>query len=268
MTYIDASTLWKSLGKDAYTKVRAEAVGTLDGSTTTWALDQDSLVNSTFTLYTDGSSVSTGSYSINLDDGTVTGFAGTSGNALTADYDYSDIEDSYIQDLLTSTDDYIEEKTGRVYSLQTGNIEYLNVDPEEKTFFVQKYPVTALTTVEVNTSSSLTDTPSWSTSVSGIGNDYISNTDDLLIGRIRFIDNYPEKGNDRIKVTYNAGFATTPGRVKELAILVSTQQLMNSSIYKSIFKGKDNFTPVKLDAISKRIDDLINMLTKNQISLS
>ena len=45
MTYVSSLELWKSLGKDAYTKVRSETVGTSsDGTTSTWSLDHENIM--------------------------------------------------------------------------------------------------------------------------------------------------------------------------------------------------------------------------------
>ena len=100
-----------------------------------------------------------------------------------------------------------------------------------------------------------------------MGNDYLANPEDLEIGRIRFIDNFPIKGYDQIRVTYDYGYTTTPPLVKELSILLTLRNMANSTVYKSIFKGYDNFTPVKLTEIENRIEELKRILKKQSVTL-
>jgi hypothetical protein len=166
--------------------------------------------------------------------------------------------------MISSSDSLIESETGRVFSLTTSNTEYLSVDESQDVFFLKNYPVTTISSLSVNTASQ-TDAPSWSASTSGLGEDYIANSDDLLIGRIRFIDNLPQAGQDVLKVVYNYGYSATPPLVKELSILVTLRQMINSSVYKSIFKGYDNFTPVRLNEINERIEELKRILKKQSI---
>jgi len=263
--YCSSSEIWKNLGKDAYTKIRSEIVGTGSGAST-WELDHDNLITSSLTLYTDSTIVNTGSYSIDLDDGTITGLTASTGSVLTADYDYADLPDSIITQMINSSDSMIEEETGRSFENNTGSIEYLNVEEKQKTFFLKNYPVIILTSVERNINEQTAD-PNWETLTSGLGNDYIANTEDLNLGRIRFIDNFPYMGKDNLKITYDYGYASTPSLVKELSILLTTRQLANSSVYKSIIKGYDNFTPVRLDEINVRIEELKRILKKQSIEL-
>jgi len=257
--------VWQYLGKDSFTKVRAEAVGTGDGTTSTWELDHDNVIAGTLTLYTDGTAVGTASYSVDLDDGVIT-LTASSGSAITADYDYADIEDSVVGSFLTQSSKLVERLTERTFS--TGSTtEYLDVEKGQSVFFVSNYPVTTLSSVQANTASSIGDAPAWSTSTEGIGNDYIANSDDLRIGRFEYIDNFPIPGKDRLKVTYSYGYTSSDdlSLVKELEILLATRAMINSAVYKAIFKGQDNFTPVRLEEINRRIEELKNVLKKVNI---
>lgn len=266
MAYSTTFDVWKGLGKNAFTKVTAEAVGTGNGTTSTWDLDYDNVIDTTYTVYTAGTTVPTASYTIDLDAGKITGLTASDGDAVTADYNYADIEDSKVVDFISSSDKFIEEKTGRIFSLTTGAEEYLDVDEKQKIFFTRYYPIVTLSSVEQNTASSITDTPSWSTSTEGLGNDYVSNSRDLEIGRFQFIDHAPLAGKDRLRVTYSHGYSSTPALVEELSILLATRSMVNSAVYKAIFKGQDGFTPVRLDEIENRIQELINILKKQNIS--
>jgi len=262
MTFISPLELWKSLGKDAFTKVRAEIVGTGNGTVSSWSLDHDNIVSGSDTLYTDGTQV-TSSYLIDLDDGEITGLTASSGSVITADYHYADIPDSQIQDILTRAETELTESTGRTFGT-TSTTEYISVENStEDEYFLANWPVITISSLEINTSSSVTNTPSWKTLTQGLGNDFITNTEDLKIGRFRFIDNFPNKGKDRIKVTYTHG-SDTHALADELELLLATRQMINSTIYQSIFKGRD-FSPVKLEDIENRIKELTRTLKKINI---
>lgn len=259
--------LWEHLGKDAFTKVRSEIVGTGNATTSAWELDHDNVITSSQTLYTGGTAVGTGSYSIDLDDGKITGLTASAAEVLTADYDYADIPDSTTQKIIGYAEKELDERTGRSFSKNTGEIEYVSVDDGQDVFFLSNYPVITFSSVEVNTAT-ITDAPSWTTSTEGLGNDYLGNAEDREIGRIRYIDNKPGKGEDRIKVTYDWGFEAVPVLAEELAILLAERKMYSSAIYKAIFKGQDNYTPVRLEEIEQRIQELIAIFRKQNIEIA
>ncbi|MBE3092802.1 MAG: hypothetical protein IMZ51_03990 [Chloroflexi bacterium] len=268
MTYSSTTEIWKNLGKDAYTKVRGEIVGTSSTTASTnYELEHDNTITSSVILYTNSSILTSSAYSLNLDDGNIIGLTGaTSGSVLTADYDYGDIPDSVVSKMISSSDAMIDLETGRSFGSNTGNVEYISVEESQNVFFLKNYPVITLSSVEVNTVSP-TDPPNWTTSTIGLGNDYLANSEDLSLGRIRFINNFPYIGVDTLKVTYDYGYSTTPSLANELSILLTIRQMTNSSLYKSIFKGYDNFTPVRLAEIENRIEELKRILKKQSISL-
>ncbi len=265
-TYINPLDVWKQLGTDAFTKVTGAALGTSDGgTTTTFQFSHDKLVSGSTKIYTSGVLTSEGT--IDLDKGEVTGLTGGSGNAITADYWYADIEDSKIQGLINSAEGQMETTTGRTFGT-TSTTEYIDVNSGEKEYFTQNYPVITFSAMQINTASILTDTPAYSTSTQGLGNDFISNDNDLKAGRFQFISNIPYSGRDRIKVTYTYGYTTTEGgyyMAQELATLITLRTMVNSAIYKAIFKGQDNFSPVRLDEIDNRIKELTSLLKSQNI---
>jgi len=271
MAYATTHEVWKHLGDDAYTKVRDETLGTGNGTTTVFDFDEDNLISGSVTIYTDGSIVTSSEYTLNLDDGKVTfSSAPTSGIVVTADYDYSDVPDSWVSSVLDQADDELESLTGRYFG-HTSGTEYISVEEGDLKggdviFWLKNYPVTHINYVSCNTASSVTDTPQWSASTGGLGNDYLTNSDDLSLGRIRWIDNFPLAGQDRIKINYSYGYATTPPLVKELSILLAIRKLINSAVYKSIIKGRDGFTPVRLDEIDNRINSLLRIYRKQNIN--
>ena len=261
--FITPLELWKSLGKEAFTKVRAEIVGTGNGVNTSFSLDHDNVVSGSDTLYSDGTAI-TSSYTIDLDDGEITSLTASSSSVLTADYHYADIPDSHVQNILSRAEAELTESTGRDFQTASTS-EYINVeDSTADEYFLNNYPITTISSLQVNTASSVTDTPSWQTLTQGLGNDFITNTEDLEVGRFRLIDNFPYKGKDRIKVTYTHG-SSTHVLADELELLLATRQMINSTIYQSIFKGRDAFSPVRLEEIEARIKGLTRSLKKINI---
>ncbi len=264
--YISSSTLWNYLGKAAFTKIRSEIVGTGNATISAWPLDHDNVITGSETIYTDGTALTSG-YSIDLDDGDITALTAGNDVVVTADYNYGDLPDSIIQDIIDSSEEEVDNLTGRKFVQTTGEVEYLNVDDGQDVFFLRYYPIITLSAVSTNTAGAITDTPSWKSLTAGIGNDYIANSGDYEVGRIRFIDNKPLNGLDRLKVTYNHGYVAVPELIKELTTLLAQRRMVNSAIYKAIFKGQDNFTPVRLAEIETRIRELINLFKKNNIEL-
>jgi len=263
MTYITALELWKSLGKDSYTKVKAEVVGTGNGTNTTFSLDHENVITDSSTIYTDSTADTT--HTLNLDDGELTTLTASSGSVITADYSYAEIPDSHVQEILKRADEDLTDSTGRVFAT-TSTTEYIDVeDSTQDEYFLTHWPVITISSLQVNSSSSIADAPSWKTLTQGLGNDFIANADDLKIGRLRWIDNFPDKGKDRIKITYIHGYASTPERVKELATLLSQRQMIHSTIYQTIFKGRDDSSPVNLDVVDKRIEALIRKIKRIDI---
>jgi len=255
-TTISALELWRSLGKNSYHKVRAEAVGTGDGVTTTFSLDHDNVITDSTIIYTDST---VADVTIDLDDGVISSLTASTNSIITADYDYSDIPDTHIQEILNHVDEFLTSSTGRVFATTT-TTEYLDVESAtQDEYFLKHWPISTISSLQMNTEP-VTNTPDWESRTQGLGNDFIANDEDLRYGRFRIIDNFPDKGKDRIKVTYVHGYATTPYRVKELATLLAQKELVNSTIYQTIIQGRDNTSPINLDVVDKRIETLTNEL--------
>lgn len=263
MTYCSSLSVWNTLGKNAYSKVRSEIVGTGTAATASYSLAHDNLVTNSLTLYS-GSTAITSSFTQNLDDGIVT-LSVPTGSILTADYKYTDIPDSQIQAMISSSDLLIETETGRTFNQTTGSVEYLSRDEEQSEFFLRNYPVITLSSVEVNLNENAA-TENWETKVAGLGGEYLANDRDLEVGRFRFIDNFPNIQEDVIKVTYDYGYSSVPADIQELSTLLTIRQIAQSSVYKSIVTGQDNFTPVRLNEIENRIQELIRLRKKSNYS--
>jgi len=258
--YNSSAEIWKTLGSDTYTKVRSEAVGTLSGSSTL-SLEKENIISGSESIYNNGTKLTSG-FTINYDDGQVSFTSGT--GSITADYNYADMPDSQIQSLLNQADEELEMLTGRNFDVTTTS-EYVDVEDSQKIFWTRQYPVIGITS-SCNTSSEVTDTPSWSASTEGLGNDYLMDTNDKLIGQLEYIDNGPYRGKKRLKLDYSYGYTTIPDIVKELNALLTIRKMTNSTIYKAIFKGRDDFSPARLAEIEARIAQLTGMLRKQNIS--
>ena len=173
---------------------------------------------------------------------------------------------SVISRMIAQSDAYIDSSTKRKFGLNTGEIEYLDVEPKQKVFFVKNYPIITCSEVAENISSQA-DTPDWKVRTEGLGNDYICNAYDRSIGRIRFIDNYPQQGIDRLRVTYNWGYNTTPEIIEELSTLMTIRRLVDSNLYRTIVKGKDAFSPIRLEQVDTRINDLLAQVNKSEFDI-
>jgi hypothetical protein len=252
--YTTTKEVWRNLGVDAYTKVRDEAVG--NSGSASYSLDYQNVISGSETITPTGSG-----YSINYDDGTISYTASTTQSVI-ASYDYGDIPDSEMQLLVNEAESELDMLTGRTFTLATGT-EYIDVN-NQTTFFTKNYPVIGIT-VSANING-ITDSPSWSTSTEGIGNDYLMDDNDKLIGKFEYIDNPPLNGQKMLKVVYSYGYATIPNTVRELANLLTLRKMINSSVYKAIIKGRDNFTPVRLQEIENRINQIAAGLRKQNIS--
>lgn len=265
MTYISSLELWRSLGKDSFTKVRSETVGTGDGTNSSFSLDHENIVTGSETIYTSSIALTSSEYALDLEDGELTSLTASSDSVVTADYYYADIPDSQVQEILNRADEYLTNSTGRIFTT-TSSTEYIDVeDSTQDEYFLLHYPVSTITSMQVN-ASSVTDAPDWQTLTQGLGNDFIANAEDLKSGRFRWINNFPLKGKDRLKITYTHGYTTTPNMVKELATLLAQRQMIHSAIYQTIFKGRDNSSPVRLDEIEKRIEELTRKLKRIDIA--
>ena len=255
--YSTSKQVLEYLGKDAYYVVRDEVLGTGNNTTSTWTTSQVNLVSTSITLYTNSTEY-TGSYTIDLDSGKIQ-YTVSNGVTLSADYNYSDIPDSMMQNVIASADSLIEEKTGRKFTQETANTEYISTNKNQKTIFLKNYPILTLS------SFALRDDETFTSLSEGYTEDYIATDEDLSIGRIRLVESI-EEGEDRFRAIYDYGYATTPTLINELSKLISIRQLANSTVYKSIFKGNDNFTPIRLEEIEARIEELFRLHTKQEIS--
>ena len=263
MSLINPQQLWNELGKDAFDKIRSEIVATGNGVISSWSLDKDNVITGSDTLYTGGTVVPTASYTLDLNDGEITGLTVPSGSELTADYNRADMDNTTIQSILDKIDADIVNVTGRIFVKTTGTIEYITVERGDTDFFLKYFPAITLSEVAIN-QAAVTDAPDWLVLTEGLGNDYLANSQNLEDGEIRIIDNKPMAGDDKIRVTYDHGYETAdiPELVKELAVLKAQWRMSKSSIYKAIFKGFDNFTPVKLDELKADIRRITDELAK------
>lgn len=254
--------LWKNLGEDAYTKVIGEIAGTGTGVATSFSLDNDNLVSGSATVYSGGSVVPGVGYTLDLDNGIINfTSAPGSGSEVTCDYFHTGVPDSIIQTILERADDELEKKTGRSYDLQTSS-EYLDVEQDQKVFFLSNIPVISMVSLSANTADSVIDTPSWSASTEGLGNDYLL---DKAEGKIEYIDNAPDKGRNRLYATYIHGYSSSdiPGIATDLHRLFANRILAHNTVYQAYVRGRENFAPTQVTELNSRIMELQKLLTKN-----
>ncbi len=264
MAYTTPKKVWEYL--NGYEEVRDENLGVGNSSTTVFDLEHNNVISGSETIYSAGTVLTSG-VSLDYDEGKVTfSSAPSSGVQLKIDYDYADLPNSVIERMISQSDEYIEKITKRNFGHNTGETEYLDVEPKQKTFFLRNFPIITISSVAENTAS-ITDNPSWVTRSEGLGNDYICNDYDKTIGRIRFIDNFPEEKINGLKVVYDYGYTTTPAIIEELSTLLTIRRLVDSNLYRTIVKGKDAFSPVRLEQVDERINSLINQVKKTEFQL-
>lgn len=257
MSYTTTKKVWEYLGKDAYTQVRGEVLGTGNGTASSWTASQLNLVSTSTSLYTNSAEY-TGSYGLDLDKGIIT-YTASNGVVLSADYNYADVPDSQISDLITQSDEELELRTGRKFTQVTGNVEYISLNPNQCECFLKNYPVLTLSYLETRKEAL------FEVLTEGYTEDYTTTAEDLSLGRIRFnVD--MGYGKDMLRATYDYGYAVTPTMIEELSKLLTIRQMANSTVYKSIFKGYDNFTPVRLEEIENRIEELFALFTRQEIN--
>ena len=116
-TYSSSKKVMEFMG--LYSSVVAEAVGTGDGTTTVFYLDSVYPVNGTLTVYVSGTAkTETTHYTVDYDAGKITFTAGnipTAGQAITADYRYTDIPDSVVARVINQKEDEIDRRIGRTF---------------------------------------------------------------------------------------------------------------------------------------------------------
>jgi len=257
--YITSLELWKSLGSDAFTKVRSETTTTTSDNTI-FDFAQQNLISGSETIYVGGAAVSTG-FTMNYDDGKID-FASAPAAVPTGDYLYTGIEDSAVQKTLLSSDEELEKVVGQSFSLATTS-ETIDVEQLQTVFFLERAPVNAIVSLSSNTSSTVTDSPSYLTLTQGLGNDYLF---DAPSGRVEIIDNFPVYGQQRLKVSYSHGytFANMPDLVKELNRLIAVRMMVQNNNFKAILKGRDNFNQASLEQINTRISTIAALLRVNK----
>lgn len=257
--YINPQDIWDYLGKDAFTKVRSETVGTGNDTLTAFSVPNDNLISTSVTTYTDSTAVSSG-VTIDYDDGEVTfDSAPTSGVVVSIDYNYADMQDSAVKSLIDQAEEELETMTGRTFESSSAT-EYLDVRFRQDEFFLKNYPVLGITSIARNTAGTEADTPAWETLSQGLGSDYLVESSS---GQVSFIDNKPYDGKRRIEAVYDYGFSTPPDLAKELDILLCVKRMVNSAVYKSISEGNNSLSGIDIERVDSRIKE-INLLLRKQ----
>lgn len=262
--YITNIDVWSAFGEDAFTKTRSEVLGTGDASVTVFQGANDNWISGSEAIYSNGAEISSG-FTVNYDDGYISFSSAPSATVtLSADYDYGTLTNTYITNLVSRAEAELEIKTGRKFNLVTTS-EYIDIEPENnKTFFLTHYPIVSLSSISTNEAVSVVESPSWELRTEGLGGDFLIDTKSD-IAKIEFIDNFPKIGPQRVKASYVYGYSTIPDLVKDLNVLLVQKKMLNSGKHKAIVKG-DNFSEADLMSLDKRINELIMMLRKVNIS--
>jgi hypothetical protein len=259
--YITSQDLWNSFGESAFTKVRAETIGTGSGALTTFSFEHDNLISSSVTIYTGSTAISSSLYTINYDDGTVTLTA--SATPYTANYDYAGLKDSYIQDVINRAEEQLEAKTGRNFDITTTS-EYIDIEQDQTVYFLKNYPVVNIVGLSSNANANA-DAASWVNLVEGYGQDYLLQQDEEM-NKFTILDNFPSEGAMNLKADYVYGYSTIPDSVKDLAVLYAQRKMVNSGIYKAVVQG-DQFNEAQLQSMDNQIQELVGLLKKQNIDI-
>ncbi len=263
-TYINTKDVFEFLND--YTEVRGEVVGTGNNSTTIFTLDQKKLISGSETIYTDSSALTSG-ITTDYDEGEITfDSAPDSGSVVTMDYDYTSIPNSVVNTMITEEEAKAEEILKRNFETNSDVTEYHNVERKQKTFFTKYSPI--VTASIARNKNHETSTPNWETLSSGLGNDYLMTEEDKKIGKIRFIDNNPSAGKDRLKIVYNYGPSTNMlNLAKEYIKLKTVRKVFDSTILKAYTAGNEGFSPARVEQIDDRLLELSKVLRRNEITL-
>lgn len=272
MAYSTPKDVWDWLNDG--TEVKNEVVTTSgDGSRTNYDLTNSSIISGSETVLfgadyvTDSSVLTSSQYSLSYPRGhlilTAAGATTVSGSQVMIDYEYSSIDDNKVIQLISGADREVERRTGRVWSSQSTS-EFITVTDENNwEYFTRHYPHIAVDSVAENTAG-ITDTPVWVTRSAGGGNDYLTTDRDKSLGRIRYIDNLPAEGIDKLRINYQYGYATVPQEIKRLSVLFTVKELiMNPVFAKQLLAGRDTFTGLDPVFIDAEINKVIGQLRKH-----
>lgn len=262
--YNTSLEIWKELGKDAFTKsIGVTASESAEGTRTIFSFTNDNWISGSVSIYTDGTQVTSSAYTLNLDDGKVTfTSAPNSGSAVTADYYYSGLPDSAVQNIISKADAELENNLGQSFTLTTTS-EYIDVEDSQTSFTLENRPVNSIVSLSANTAESIADSPTWSASTEGIGNDYLLYSES---GQIEYIDNKPLAGFKRLYATYEHGYSSAdmPKLVKELHALYVKRQFIQNNLFQAIIQGRENFSPARTGDIDTRIMEIKKLLRRDK----
>jgi len=227
------------------TQIINESVGTGDGITTSFSLDNQNVVENSETVYVAGTAKTRNeNYTINFNTGAIvflTGSIPSSGQAITAHYKYLpdsiDITNSDMEDFIDDADAEIENWTGKKFTDSNSYIEYFEGRSEKVTasggaeadegqywsetfedkyvIILSKYPVQSITSVLFLNDDGTTD-------------DTLTEADEDFhwwdYGKIQLISSSIPigKGKKKIKVTYTYGYSEVPRLVKRLSSVLSS----------------------------------------------
>jgi len=203
--------------------VVGESIGTGNGSATVFYIDNYPIVDANadevitvadVIVYVDGTPVTVSAIDAAIGKLTLAGAPG-SDTAVTADYRYSDVSETAIEDAVLYGESEAESLTGRKYTDANSQTDYFDGHGgTDKTFQLRKFPVQSITNVYIREPGKV----SWESQTLATGD----GSDDDYWGYITDGDSYiefvvaPYKGNQNVKIEYTYGYSSVPSEVVDL----------------------------------------------------
>ena len=125
--------------------------------------------------------------------------------------------------------------------------EFIDYDGEAERIQLKNVPVNSVTSFQYSTVAlSSTDYPQWETQTADTDYTLYDERGELYIIREQF---NPKAGNKRMKVVYNAGNATIPGRIQMLATKMAAKRILDTILTKDV-KQKQSGKSISVGSIS------------------
>lgn len=262
--------------------VVGESIGTGNGSTKIFYTENypivDANASETITtadvvVYVAGSPVTVSAIDADIGKLTLTDAPGND-TAVTADYRYSDVSETAIEDAVLYGESELEDLTGQVFTNSNSKTDYFDGDSKEKVFILRKYPIQTITSVKIRDPGQT----SWTTQTlaDGDGADddywkYITDNDSY----IEFVE-APTRGNQNIEIIYTHGYSSVPKNAEDLAsclaalyihIVVDAGWSIQSYrlVEQEVVFGEGSPHGTAMRQLKERIDYLLSLLGRKKM---
>ena len=86
-------------------------------------------------------------------------------------------------------------------------------------------------------------------------------------GRVSILTEYtrPYKGVNNVRMSYKYGYASVPGDIKSLAILMTLRQLLHTRIARGNVAGRDSFSSSQINVLDTDIKNILSRYRKIDI---